>query len=292
MTARALLLAAAAVVFLAAPAVAQQPAPEGKHTDETPTLTTDDVAPAPVAGQPAGAQTEAPAAADDSALTPEERADAAKAKAKGGPSKAPAGKKGPSQAELNWRARYAQAESQMRATRERAQQAELQVTELKNQLSAAGSVEERNSLADSIAQQGEVVRQAQQAATAAAAAFKEIQAEGTTKRFTLAAGPAPTTSGGRANPDYYRQQYVQAQQDLDDAERRLKLYQDRISDARARILNNSGSGDNYAQMGLQEELDAALAELDKAQADRDAAEQRRDAARDAAIRAGIALPQP
>src|SRR3954469_1088157 len=80
MTIRALLLSAAAVVALSSPALAQQPAPQPPREDDTPSFTTDDAS-APIVGQPAGAQTQAPPE-DDSGLTPEERADAA---AKGTP---------------------------------------------------------------------------------------------------------------------------------------------------------------------------------------------------------------
>jgi len=292
MKTRALLLTAAAgLVLFAAPAFAQQPAPEGQRQDETPTLTTDDVTPLPVEGQPAGAQTDKPPAAeDDSKLTPEERADAAKGKGKGG-EKAPAKKKGPSAAELAWRAQYAQAETQMRAAREQAQQAELQLTQLRNRIAAASSVADRNQLVVDIAAQGDVVRQAQDAATAAAAAYKNVQAVGASKGFKPDAGPAAQTASGAANPTYYADRFAKAQSDFDDADRRVQIYQDRVSDVRARILNNSGSGDQFAGMKLQEELDAALTELDKAQTDRAAAETRLDAARQEALANGVNVPR-
>ncbi len=291
MTIRALLLAAAAVALFAAPALAQQPAPEGQREDETPTLTTDDVAPAPIVGQPAGAQTAAPAEGDDASLTPEERADAASAKSagKGEAGKAPDKKKGPSREELAWRGRYAQAESQMRAARQRAQEAELQLTDMQNRLGSTGTVGERNALAADIETQGDVVRQAQRAAADAEAAFEAIRAEGESKKFTPDSGPAPTTKDGQTNDEYYRQRVSKAQSDVADAERRLKIYQDRVNDVRGRILNNSGSGDQFSGYRLQEELDAALKELDRAQVDRDKARNALDAATQEAAAAGVSI---
>jgi hypothetical protein len=295
MTTRTLLLAtAAAVLLLNTPALAQQPAPEGQRQDETPTLTTDDIAPLPVEGQPAGAQTEEPPEGeDDSQLTPEERADAAKSKGKGkgAEGKAPAGKKGPSKAELAWRARVAQAEAQASAARQAAQEAELQLTELRNRLASAGSVDERNELASEMETQGEAVRQAQQAASNAEAALKSVKAEGTAQKFKPDPGPAPTTKAGEPNAAYYTQRYAKAQGEYADAERRIKVYQDRVNDVRGRILNNSGSGDQFAGMKLQEELDAALKQLDKAQTDLDTAGQRVESARQEAASAGVVLPR-
>jgi hypothetical protein len=291
MKTRALLLTtAAALVLFAAPAFAQQPAPEGQRQDETPTLTTDDVTPVPIAGQPAGAQTDKPAAEDDSKLTPEERADSAAAKGKGD-AKGPAKKKGPSAAELQWRAQYAQAEAQMLAARQQAQEAELKLTELRNRLGTTGTVADRNQLAVDIKEQGENLRQAQAAADAAEASYRSIKAAGASKNFKPAAGPAPQTASGAANPNYYSDRFAKAQAAFDDADRRVQIYQDRVSDVRGRILNNSGSGDQFSGMKLQEELDAALTQLDKATTDRAAAETELDAARQEALANGVNVPR-
>ncbi len=289
MTIRALMLTAAFALF-AAPALAQQSAPEGQRQDETPTLTSDDVAPAPIQGQPAGAQTQPPDEGDDSALTPEERADAASGRdtGKGDATAAPA-KKGPSKEELAWRTRYAQAESQLRAARQRAQNAELQLTEMQNNLGSTNSTQDRNSLAAAIETQGNTVREAQRAASDAQTAFDAVQAEGRSKKFRLAPGPSPTTESGRPNLDYYQQKVSKATGDYADADRRVQIYQDRVNDARGRILNNSGSGDQFAGARLQEELDASLKELDKAQSDRNAARQRLDQARQEAAAAGVSV---
>jgi len=293
MKTRALFLTAAiGLVLLAATALAQQPAPEGQRQDETPTLSTDDIAPPPIEGQPAGAQTENPPdAGDDSALTPEERADASKTKGEKGPAKEPGKKKGPSAAELTWRSQLAQAEAQMRAARQQSQEAELQLTQLRNSLATTSSVADRNGIAAQIESQGEVVRQAQAAASAAEAAYKNLQAEGASRSFKPNAGPSPQTEGGDVNPSFYTERLAKAQSDFDDADRRVQIYQDRVSDARGRILNNSGSGDQFAGIKMQEELDAALTELDKAQVDRDTAQTQLDAARREALAHGVNVPR-
>ena len=71
----------------------------------------------------------------------------------------------------------------------------------------------------------------------------------------------------------------------------VSIYQARVNDARGRILNNSGSGDNYAQARIQTDLDAALKELQQAQTDAQAAQTRYDAAVNAARQAGVPVQQ-
>lgn len=289
---RDLLLAAAAVVALSSCALAQQPAPEQqRQDDDTPTFSTDDAS-APVVGQPAGAQTEAPP--DDSGMTPEERADAAAGKSTGGAAAAAPGKpgaKGPSKAELMWRERYAAAVKEEAAARQAAQEAELQETELRNGLSSTHTTADRNDLAARIQQQGDAIRQAQQAAKAAKAKLDAIRAEGSANKFSPSGGPAATNASGKPNAEYYVTQVSTAKADLDDAKRRVELYTNRVSDARGRALQNGGSGDNFAQAKIQEDIDAANRELAEAQADQAAAQAKLDAATDAARRANVALPR-
>ena len=283
------LVAAAAVLLSAAPALAQQPAPESQREQEdVPTLTTQDIR--PVEGQPAGAQTEAPPPEDPS-LTPEERADIeAGGEAPEAKDAGPEKKKGPSAAELAWRRQYAAAESQSRAAEQRAQEAELRSNELRNQLATAGSVAARNDLAAQLDQQGNAARQAREEANTARANLERIRTEGTRRRFQPAAGPSATTNG-RPNPTYHQQRVARAKADLDDANRRISIYQARVNDARGRILNNSGSGDGYAQARIQTDLDSALKELQQAQTDAQTAQTRYDAAVNAARQAGVPVQQ-
>src|SRR5262249_32019491 len=156
-----------------------------------------------------------------------------KAKGEKGAAKEPAKKKGPSAAELAWRSQLAQAEAQMRATRQQAQEAELQLTQLRNSVGSSGNASDRNAIAAQISEQGDTVRQAQQAAAAAEAVYKNLQAEGTRQSYKPDAGPAARTEGGDVNPTYYTERLSKAQSDFDDADRRVQLYQDRVSDARA-----------------------------------------------------------
>lgn len=283
------LVGSAAVLFCAAPALAQQPEPEPQRDEEdVPTLTTQDVR--PVEGQPAGAQTEAPPP-EDAALTPEERADVeAGEKPPADKSAPPTKKKGPSAAELAWRQQYANAQSQARVAEERAQQAELRANELRNQLGSTSTTAARNEIAAQLDQQGYVARQAREDAGRARAELERVTAEGSSRRFQPAAGPAATTNG-RPNPSYHQQRVARAKADLDDANRRIQIYQARVNDARGRILNNSGSGDNYAQARIQTDLDDALKELQTAQTDVQAAQSRYDTAVTEARRAGVPVQQ-
>lgn len=285
-----LLTAAAAVLFAAAPALAQQPAPERQNPDDIPTLTTEDVAPAETAAPEEDGVVTA-GSYDDPSLTPEERADAASSAAEPKQEPAKGARKGPSPAELQWRRELAEAERRSRAATAAAQNAEIELTRMRNRLASTSTTDERNETAAAIEQQGQRIRELQQQAAAEKMALDRIKAEGKSRRFSAGAGPAPTTKGGRPNPDYYRDRYAKAQQDLRDAERRAALYQNRVSDLRTRINVNSGSGDQFTQMPLQTQLDEALRELEKAQSDLELSTQRVDEARRAAGTAGVPVPR-
>lgn len=283
----ALLLSATASVFLlAGAALAQQPAPEGqRHDDDIPTLTTEDVQ--PVEGQPAGAQTEAPPPdGQDAELTPEEQADAAAAK-QGDAGEKQSGKKGPSKAELAWRQRYSEAKSAVAAAEKRAQEAELRLTDLRNDLATTSTTGGRNAVAAQIEQQGDVVRQAKADVASARERLERVTAEGQRQRFSPDPGPSRTTKSGAPNPAFYAQAITSAQNAYDDATRRIELYQNQVNDVRQRILNNAGSGDNFTQLKLQQELDSALQQLEKAKSDQITAQQKLENAKTAARNAGI-----
>ena len=284
-----LLPAAVAVVLIALPAFAQQAAPEGQNPDDVPTFTSDDVAPTQVvpAAEPAGEEP------TDPSLTPEEMADTTGGGEKGeaqvgvGAAK----KKGPSAAELKWRRDYEAARDRSRAATAAAQQAEIQQTQLRNQLASTGSSQQRNAVAQEIEALGARVRELQEVATRAKEELARVEEEGRLRKFKLAAGPSPRTKSGRTNPEYIRDEYTKAAAALQDADRRIALYQFRVSDLQARITNNSGSGDQYTQMRLQGELNEALRGLEEARADRVNAATTADQARRAAANAGIPLPR-
>lgn len=292
MSMRALLPAAVFAALLAAsPALAQEPKEEPQE-EPVPTMTTDDVAPVQVA-PPAEGQDPGTPPADDG-MTPEERADAeASMKAAGGQGKADAGTAPGSkvtQEELKWRAEYAAADEAAKAAERRALEAELRANEMKNALQSSSTVADRNAAAAALEEQGNEVRQARADAAAARAQADRLRAIGTQGKFKPESGPAPVTKDGEVNPSYFLQAVQKAQTSLDDADRRIEVYQSRIVELRGEILRGTGSGDNFAVARIQEQITQAEADLARAQDDRSAAAAALDQAQNEARSAGVRLP--
>ena len=292
MTMRALLPAAMFAALLAAsPALAQEPKEEPQD-EPVPTMTTDDVAPVRVA-PPAEGQGPGTPPADDG-MTPEERADAeASTKVAGGQGQAdlgPAPGSKVTQEELNWRADYAAADEAAKAAERLALDAELRVNEMKNQLQTSSSAAERNIAAAALEAQGNVVREARAEATAARARADRLKAVGSHDKFKPDAGPAPVTKDGEINPSYFLQAVQKATTELEDADRRIEVYQSRIVELRGEILRGTGSGDNFAVAKIQEQITRAESDLARAQDDRNAASAALDQAQNEARSAGVRLP--
>lgn len=287
MSMRRYLVSAAFLAILGvAPVVAQQPAPEGqRQDDDVPTLTTDDVAP------PAAAEDEDTGedAQEDPNLTPEERADAGQGKKGGSEAKAgPRGKK-ENPEEVAWRRRYEAAKKQADETKRTAENAELRVTEIRNQIADPTDTSSKDGLRAELESQGAVVRQAKEAASAAAAELTRIKAEGDAEGFRPVAGPTATKKTGEPNEAFYLKEYQKAKQQLADANREVTLYQNQVNDLRVRQLNESGSGDNFVQLKLQAQLNEALEKLEKAQQKQATASSRLDDVRSQARRSGITI---
>jgi hypothetical protein len=267
----------AALLLTASVAIAQQPAPEGRNpSSDAPSFTNDDL-PVP---EPSRRTSDASKASQSGELTDEEIADAAQATETGDGAPAGAGKKGPSKAELDWRRRYSEAQNRAAAATKAAQEAEIQLTELRNQLGVGGG-ERRGDTLSAIERQGQIINDTRDRMTATRAALEAVRAEGARRGFSPGAGPSRTTKDGKPNKEFYRERYVKAQGALADAERRIALFQNRVSDLSTRITINSG-GDQFTQLRLQADLREANEGLEKARADREAARTRLDeAGRDA-----------
>lgn len=292
MSMRALLPAAVFAALLAAsPALAQEPREEPQE-EPVPTMTTDDVAPVQVA-PPAEGQDPGTPPADDG-MTPEERADAAASmKAAGGQGQAEAGAAPGAKVtpeELAWRADYAAADEAAKAAERRALDAELRANEMKNELQTSSTVAERNAAAAALEAQGNEVREARAEAAAARARADRLKAVGAHDRFKPDSGPAPVTKDGEINPSYFLQAVQKAQTSLDDADRRIEVFQNRIVELRGEILRGTGSGDNFAVARIQEQITQAESDLARAQTDRSAAAAALDQAQNEARSAGIRLP--
>lgn len=286
-TLRLLPAVAAAVLYGSAAALAQQPAPEPPRQDE-PTITTEDITiadPAPKQETTADPDHDIdPETKGDGELTDEERADVERS----GEKQAEAGKgKGPSAAERAWRQRYAAAKRVAEDAERAAQDAEIRITELRNELGSRGS---DTRLVAELDRQGTVLAQARDRAKRAQAAFEAVRAEGARKKFSpeAAASTAKSGKGGQQSASaQLRTQYSEAKRRVEDINRRITLYQNRVSDLSTRLTINSGSGDNYAQASIQAELNKAREELQKAQAELPAAQQGFERARRAAAGAGV-----
>ena len=255
-------LIASALILFVVSASAQQPAASRKRV---PTLTTDDVY----------AQRSAPATADateDPAL-----------KTAG----APANGKPVSPEESAWRENVKNARERAKAADRAAEEAELRVTALRNQLGQSGQgPRDRNETANELDAAGQRVIELRAQARDAHEALDKLVEEGRAKGFTEA--PEPSASkDGKPNIDYYKTKFAELTEKLQTAERRVKLYDDRIREMNQRITINSRTGDNYYIGQLQQLRADAQHEQDQARADLESAQRDLEALKEEARRAGV-----
>lgn len=277
---RRLAFALGLALFLALGAAAQQPA-IGRQ--KVPRLTTDDVA-RPPAAQPAEEPTEGSA-------KPEE------AKKPGEPvattGQPVAGEDKVTAEESSWRDRVGKARSRARELERAAEEAELRITTLRNDLGTSGqSARYRNDTAAELDQAGRRLIDARADAKAAADDLAELVEYGRQKGFAEAAAPQPTSGDGKPNDKYFRTRLDKITGDIESAQRRVALYENRVRDISQRIIMNGGKkgGDNFYIAQLQQDRADAQAKLDeardaltKAQADLDALKEearRADVSRD------------
>jgi DNA repair exonuclease SbcCD ATPase subunit len=243
----------------------QSPPPQPK---KIPTLTNEDVA---RSGVPE--IVEAPAA-------PTDKKDAADAKAEKKPEVSPA--------EAAWRSSVKQAREHAEQTQRAAEEAELHVTELRNQSAAPGQdARDRNEVLAQMDEEGEHVKTLQADAREAKRDLNKLLDDGREKGYHEEEGPSATTKDGRPNDNYYKERFDKLNQQLQDAQRRAQLYQDRVADINQRITQNSRTGDNYYIAKLQEDLSSARESLQEAEAARDKAQSDLDALMEQARQAGV-----
>jgi chromosome segregation ATPase len=261
-------------------ASAQQPAP-GKQ--RPPRLTTDDVV-RPVAEPPVSEGKEG-AAKPEEAGKPEtaEAKDAKDASAKSEDAKA-----GPEEAA--WRDRVGKARDRAMELERAAEEAELGVTQLRNNLGASGeSARYRNETAAELDHSGKKLIELRAQARAAAADLQQLVDYGREKGFREAAGPKPTSDSGEPNEQYFTTKFARLKEAMQDAERRVQLYDNRVRDLGQRILQNGGKngGDNFYSMQLQQDRDDAQQKLDEARAAFSKALTELDNLKEEARRAGL-----
>ena len=255
-------LIASALILFVVSASAQQPAASRKRV---PTLTTDDVY----------AQRSAPATAD---ATEDPASKTAGAPANGKPV---------SPEESAWRENVKNARERAKAADRAAEEAELRVTALRNQLGQSGQgPRDRNETATELDSAGQRVIELRAQARDAHESLDKLVEEGRAKGFTEA--PEPSASkDGKPNVDYYKTKFAELNEKLQTAERRVKLYDDRIREMNQRITINSRTGDNYYIGQLQQLRADAQHDQDQARADLESAQRDLEALKEEARRAGV-----
>jgi hypothetical protein len=258
-------------ILFSCPAIGQQ----AQAKKRVPVLTTEDV----VRERPQNQVVEMPGAEVKKEVKPGDAA-AAPAGAKG------AGDAKTDPAEAAWRERVEKAREKAKAAQRSAEEGELRVNDLRNQLgSSGGTPKDRNQTAAELEQMGHRVKELRAEARAAEAELKEALEQSKGKGFTEAEGPKPVADGGRPNEDYYKTTFAKLNEAVQDSERGMRLYELRVNELRARLTNNSN--DRFTAGQVQEELEAAQQKLNEARNARTKAQRDLDALMDEARRAGV-----
>jgi len=255
-------------------AAAQQPA----QRKPAPRMTTEDVM-QPVASTPDDSKEAKPADASAEA---------------GKPTDAKGEKKAVAADEAAWRERVSQARDKAKGLERAAEEAELRVTSLRNELGVSGrSSQYRNQTAADLEAAGQKLSDLRKQSREANADLQDLLAYGKERGYSEAEGPKPTTDDGKTNAEYYRSKFTALNEEIETAERRVQLYNDRVSDLQQRILNNGSAGagkkggDNFTAAQLQHDKEEAQHSLEDAQAAKARALEKRDALVEEARRAGV-----
>lgn len=267
---------------LALACAAQQPA---AGRPKVPRLTTDDVA-RPPSGQPAVISKEGPG------KTEEAKTEEAK---KPGEPAATTTQPTPSEEKVSaeqssWRDRVGKARSRSKELERAAEEAELRVTKLRNDLGTSGqSARYRNDVAAEMDQAGKRLTDLRADAKAAADDLAELVEYGREKGFAEAAAPLPTSGDGKPNEQYFRARLDKLTAEIESAQRRSSLYENRVRDLSQRIMMNGGKkgGDNFYIAQLQQDRADAQAKLDEARTDLTKAQADLDALKEEARRADV-----
>ena len=263
---------------------AQQPA-TGRQ--KAPRLTTDDVV-RPPAAEPSEESKEA-------AAKPKDVAKADPAEPKTGQPKATEVKVG--EEESSWRERVGNARTRAKELERAAEEAELRITALRNELGTSGqSARFRNDTAAELGQAGQRLTEFRAQARLAADDVAQLVEYGRTKGFTESQGPKPTAEEGKPNEEYYRSQFTKLTEAFESAQRRVQLYDNRVRDLNQQISTNSGGkdkngrstgGDSFYSVQLQKDREEAQQKLDEARAAQTKAQTDLDALAEEARRAGV-----
>jgi chromosome segregation ATPase len=271
------------VSVIAAAAQQQKPAKQRR-----PILTTDDVIITP-APQPSPESKDVTAKPDEPTKTP----NAAEVK----PAQPTTTEVKLSEEETSWRERVSQARNRAKETERAAEEGELRITQLRNDLGTSGqSPRYRNETVAELGQAGQHLTELRAKARSAAEDAAQLVEYGRQKGFTEAEGPKPTSEEGKPNEEYYRSQFAKLTGELESAQRRVQLYDNRVRDLNQQIATNSGGrdssgrstgGDSFYALQLQKDRDEAQKKLDEARTSQTQAQNHIYALREEARRAGV-----
>ena len=171
----------------------------------------------------------------------------------------------PSAGEVSWRESIKAARKESESAQRRAEEAELRITDLRNQLGAPGQgAGDRNQTMSDLSTIGDTLKQQKAEAREAADALNKLLDEGRQKGYKEEEGPSSVSKSGEPNEDYYRSKFAELAKSLEDAERRVQLYQNKVNELNQSITGNSRSGDNFFIGQLQEQRDEAQHSLEQA----------------------------
>jgi len=264
-------------MFLALAAAAQQPA-IGRQ--KVPRLTMDDVA-RPPSVEPVEDSKEGSGKKEEAKKPGEPVATTAQPKA---------GEAQVSADESSWRDRVGKARNRAKELERAADEAELRITALRNDLGTSGqSARYRNDVAAEMDQAGRQLTDLRADAHSAADDLSELVEYGRQKGFAETAAPQATSGDGKPNEQYFRTRLDKLTGDIESAQRRISLYENRVRDVSQRIIMNGGKkgGDNFYIAQLQQDRDDAQTKLDEARAALTKAQADLDALKEEARRADV-----
>ena len=189
--------------------------------------------------------------------------------------------------EASWRERLEKVRERAKAAQRDAEEAELLINQLRNRLgTSGGTARDRNETAAELDQMGPRLRALKDEARAAEAELKEVTEDGKKKSFNEGQGPKATVENGEPNEEYYKTKHNAATQAIQDADRKMQLYENRVRELNERL--NSTSIDRFSASQLQQDREEAQLKLEEAREARAKAQTELDELKEEARRAGVA----